>query len=265
MKKNILLLIFLLAAAVGVRGQALSAQAPQDAPGAPVAAYLDITYVFKNHPWTSNTKASLQSELQSKALEIEELKKDVEFLREETALLDEGLQKLKPFYKANYFGEDVKIYPVPKDFLTQDKVDSIVRDIVFSGADIRFNSPVDSYLVTEKYNDRIKNNIAVIYDKELAIEQQKYDTKNKVKQEEGLEVQEILADIYEELKLYAQKRNIAIIVNKKDILYGQKPVDITADFMDRIKKTKKNRKGKKDKEAAIVVGLDKDTAPEIKY
>ncbi len=52
---------------------------------------------------------------------------------------------------------------------------------------------------------------------------------------------EILQDIYTEIKSFAQKRNIGVVVRKDEILYGANPVNVTKDFVNRLKKAKKYR------------------------
>ena len=59
---------------------------------------------------------------------------------------------------------------------------------------------------------------------------------------EEKEVKAILKDIYTEIKSFAKKRNIGAVVRKDEILYGEKPVNVTKDFVNRLKKSKKYRK-----------------------
>ena len=217
----------------------------------PIAAYLDINYVFKNHPWTSATKKELSGQLQEKALEIEHVKEDIQSLQEEAARYQDYMDNLLPFYqkpKIEYPDaisqtENMKLYAQTAD---------IINDLTFKSADIRFNSPLDSAALLDKTREELRGVNAKIKEKELYIETQRVETRDNIKQKEDVEVNEILQDIYNELKLYAQKRNIAIIVNKQDILYGQKPVDVTADFVDRLTKTRKSRGKQKGTDAAVV-------------
>ena len=54
-------------------------------------------------------------------------------------------------------------------------------------------------------------------------------------------VKEILKDIYLEIKSFAKKRNIGAVVRKDEVLYGEKPINVTKDFINRLKKAKKYR------------------------
>ena len=63
-----------------------------------------------------------------------------------------------------------------------------------------------------------------------------------VNYEEIQRVKDILQDIYKEIKSFARKRNIGAVVRKDDILYGEQPVNVTKDFINRLKKSKKFRK-----------------------
>ena len=51
-----------------------------------------------------------------------------------------------------------------------------------------------------------------------------------------------MQDIYTEIKSLAQKRNIGAVVRKDEILFGANPVNVTKDFINRLKKSKKYRK-----------------------
>jgi len=266
MRKRVLFLIFLLTAAVAGgqdSGGVLSATAPPPPQDKAIAAYLDINYVFKNHPWTNLTKESLQETLRKTADDIENAKKDIAALNDGTAALETETNNLKPFYEISYSSDGPQLLPQPPGVAFDEEADRFTRSLVFSGADIRFNSPIDASLLAAQNKKKIADNMSAIHDKEVWIEQQKFDTRNQVKQDEAVEVQEILQDIYEELKIYAQKRNIAVIVNKEDILYGQKPVDITQEFTERLRKTKKEKPSKKDSKKIITIELDAQKAPHI--
>ncbi|MDR0292362.1 MAG: hypothetical protein LBI01_06375 [Elusimicrobium sp.] len=266
MKKRILVLIFLLTAVISngqENGGVLSAAAPPPPQGKLIAAYLDINYCFKNHPWTNLTKEALQETLRKKADEIENAKKDIAAINGETASLEAETDNLKPFYETSYSSDGPQLLPQPQGADYAETADALSRFLVFSGADIRFNSPVDAAALAEQNKKKIADNMTAVREKEIWIEKQKFDTTNQVKKEEAVEVQEIMQDIYEELKLFALKRNIAIIVNKDDILYGQKPVDITQEFTDRLRKTKKEKSGKKDSKKIISLELDAQKAPQI--
>jgi Skp family chaperone for outer membrane proteins len=249
------------AIAVGQEAEGLSASAPPS--GKPVAAYVDINFVFKNHPWTSLTKDSLQTQLKEKAAEIEKIQGGIAVLKKETAELEEFRESLKPFYAESYLAAGSGLLPLPQNKAEDEQIDMISRTLVFGGADIRFNSPIDSAALLEENEAKIAANISQMYEKDILIEQLRFDTKTRVLQEEAVEVQEILEDIYAELKLFALKRNIALIVNKPDILYGQKPFDITAEFTDRLRKTKKEKKSKKNTGKTIIIELDGNKAPEF--
>ncbi|ACC97641.1 hypothetical protein Emin_0074 [Elusimicrobium minutum Pei191] len=264
-KTSVLMFLFLLASLVYGQGKnVLSADGPDKViTGKPVVAYIDMDYVFKNHPWTSLTKTELQNRLKSKALEIDGLKKDIENLKNENIELSEGLDVIRPFYQKRYVSQMSEIKPVGPDWAEQEKIYQIADELAFSGADIRFNSPLDSNKYIEETEAKIEDNTRQIMEKSLKIDIERFETRNKVKQEEQVEVQEILEDIYAELKLFCMKRNVAIVVNKKDILYGQKPVDITTEFAQRIQKTRKDGKSKKKNKSPVILELDSKKAPEI--
>ncbi|WP_424245629.1 signal transduction histidine kinase [Elusimicrobium posterum] len=226
-----------------------------DPKAGPIAAYLDIAYAFKNHPWTAMTKKELTGQIQAKALEIEHVKKEIELLKEESEILQDYIEKLRPFYMEMKANLDV-LQPLAPDTRMQQEAFDIINNLTFQSADVRFNSPIDSYTLIQTSREELDRCLEQIKEKEFYIESQRAQTTKNVKETEDVEVNEILQDIYNELKLYCQKRNIALVVNKQDILYGQKPVDITADFVDRLTKTRKSRDRNKAKKQRLVVELD---------
>ena len=257
MKKLVWVFIFLLTAGFAAaqdNAAAAAADADRAAPAKsekPVVAYLDIDYVFKNHPWTAFSKTELQDALQKKADEIENAKKEISALRDASAALENTTDSLKPFYEAVYSSDDgTPVFPRPQGLNFDDTADAISRSLVFSGADIRFNSPLDSVAVIDQNRKKIEDDITAAHDKEIWIEKQKFDTENDVKRREAARVKEILQDIYKELKDFSEKRNIAVVVSKRDILYGQNIVDITQEFTDRLKKTRKEPPAQKPADGA---------------
>ena len=89
---------------------------------------------------------------------------------------------------------------------------------------------------------RIQENQKIIAERSFFIDNYKYQTREEILKLEQEEVKAILQDIYTEIKSFAQKRNIGAVVRKDEILYGQKPVNVTNDFVTRLKKSKKFRR-----------------------
>ena len=87
----------------------------------------------------------------------------------------------------------------------------------------------------------ISSNKKIIAERGFFIDNYRYTTREEILKLEKKEVNAILQDIYTEIKSFAKKRNIGAVVRKDEILYGDRPVNVTKDFISRLKKAKKYR------------------------
>lgn len=219
------------------------------APAAPkefLVGYLDVEYAFKNHPWTAQTKREFKAEIDKRAMDIASAESEVSLLKESNAAFLKELDDMRPFYQTVDIAGGAPQLPA-QGRAGDIEFDNIVAHIIYSGADARAYSPVDSPEILSTIKDTIKENEQIIKDKELFIEQARAAAGSDIKTKEQEEVLFIMEDIYTELKDYARKRNVKIIVSKKEVLYGENPVDITLDFTERLKRDKKSKPKKKEK------------------
>ena len=204
-------------------------------------AFVDIDAAFNEHPRTVAVKEQIRLKIVSKEDEVRGAKQLIEVLAQENALLSAQMRELKPFY------ERIVVEPNPLLPKIEESADTllltnVLNRLTFSGAEVLSTSPLNTPARLEDLQARIASNKKIIAERGLFIDNYRYATREEILQLEKKEVNEILKDIYTEIKSFAKKRNIGAVVRKDDILYGEKPVNVTKDFINRLKKSKKYRK-----------------------
>ncbi|MGN0024061.1 MAG: hypothetical protein ACI351_01350 [Candidatus Avelusimicrobium sp.] len=204
-------------------------------------AFVDIDVAFNEHPRTVAVKEQIRLKIVSKEDEVRGAKQLIEVLAQENAMLSAQIRELKPFY------ERIVVEPQPLQPKIEESADAlllgnVLNRLTFSGAEILSTSPLNTPARLEDLQARIASNKKIIAERGLFIDNYRYTTREEILQLEKKEVNEILKDIYTEIKSFAKKRNIGAVVRKDEILYGEKPVNVTKDFVSRLKKSKKYRK-----------------------
>ncbi len=204
-------------------------------------AYVDIDEAFNKHPRTVAVKEQIHLKILAKEQEVESAKQIIAALTEENKMLSAQLLQLKPFYE--------RIVVQPQEFEPKivEQADSlllgnIINRLIFSGAEVLTTSPLNTPEELDDVTARIAANKKIIAERSFFIDNYKYTTREEILKLEEKEVKEILKDIYTEIKSFAKKRNIGAVVRKDEVLYGDKPVNVTKDFINRLKKSKKYRK-----------------------
>lgn len=207
-------------------------------------AFIDIDEAFNEHPRTIAVKEQIHLKIQTKETEVQNAKELIHVLEQENELLAAQLRALKPFYTRIV----VETHPLlpkveePADTLV---LGNLLNRLTFSGAEDLSASPLDTPAQLDDLKAKIAANKKIINEREFFIDNYKYTTREEILNLEKKEVNEILQDIYTEIKSFAKKRNVGAVVRKDELLYGQAPVNITKDFITRLKKSKKYRKSGK--------------------
>ena len=203
-------------------------------------AFIDIDIAFNEHPRTQAVKKQIDLKIKSKQREVESAKDIIVALEAENDLLSRQLTELKPFYERIITDQALlpKV-PEPADTLL---LNNILNRLIFSGTEVLSTTPLDSPARLDDLTERIGANKKIIAERSFFIDNYKYQTREEILLLEQQEVKAILQDIYNEIKSFAKKRNIGAVVRKDEILYGQAPVNVTKDFVNRLKKSKKYRK-----------------------
>jgi len=204
-------------------------------------AFVDIDVAFNEHPRTIAVKEQIREKILAKENEVALAKEEIAIRSRENARLSALLREMKPFY------ERIVVEPHPLLPKIEEPADTLVltnllNRLTFAQTEILSASPLNTPAQLEDITARIAENKKVIEERSFFIDNYKYATREEILKLEKQEVAEILQDIYMEIKSFAQKRNIGAIVRKDEILYGERPVNVTPDFVNRLKKAKKYRK-----------------------
>lgn len=203
-------------------------------------AFIDIDIAFNEHPRTIAVKEQIRQKILAKEDEVQAARQRIELLSQENARLAGELLALKPFY------ERIVVEPTPLLPKIEEPADSLqfgnlLNHLTFSRAQVLSDTPLNTPKKREDITTYIAANKKEIAERSFFIDNYKYTTREEILTLEKKEVTEILQDIYTEIKSFAQKRNIGAVVRKDEILYGAKPVNVTKDFVNRLKKSKKYR------------------------
>jgi len=203
-------------------------------------AFIDIDVAFNEHPRTQAVKKQIDNKIKSKQREVQNSKDVIEALQAENRLLIKQLSQLKPFHQ-RIATQQLLSPKVPESADTLVLHNTLNR-LIFSGCEVLSTSPLNTPAQLSDIMQRIEENQKIIAERSFFIDNYKYQTREEILKLEQEEVKAILQDIYTEIKSFAQKRNIGAVVRKDEILYGQKPVNVTNDFVNRLKKSKKYRR-----------------------
>lgn len=204
-------------------------------------AFVDIDEAFNEHPRTVAVKEQIRQKILSKEEEVANAKDLIARLHEENERLAGLVRQLKPFYE-RIVVEPHKMFPRPVENADELELGNMLNRLTFAGTDVFYASPLDTPSQLEDLKARIASNKQTIEEREFFIDNYKAQTREEILKLEEQEVKEILKDIYLEIKSFAKKRNIGAVVRKDEVLYGEKPINVTKDFINRLKKAKKYRK-----------------------
>lgn len=204
-------------------------------------AFVDIDAAFNAHPRTVAVKEQIRQKILSKEDEVATAKSLIARLQEENTRLTGLMRQLKPFYE-RIVVEAHKMLPRPIENADELELGNVLNRLTFAGTDVFYATPLDTPSQLEDLKARIAHNKRIIEEKEFFIDNYKAQTREEILKLEEQEVKEILKDIYLEIKSFAKKRNIGAVVRKDEVLYGEKPINVTKDFINRLKKAKKYHK-----------------------
>ncbi|MBO7191129.1 MAG: hypothetical protein J6V32_03405 [Elusimicrobiaceae bacterium] len=214
---------------------------PSDKSTCLTVAYVDIDEAFNEHPRTIAVKKQIREKILAKESEVTRAKEEIEFRTLENERLAALVRGLKPFYQ-RIVVEPHPLLPKIEESADTLEISNLLNHLTFAQAEQPTASPLNSPAQLEDITARMTENKKVIEERSFFIDNYKYTTREEILKLEKAEVTEILQDIYREIKSFAKKRNIGAIVRKDEILYGEKPVNVTQDFINRLKKSKKYRK-----------------------
>lgn len=199
-----------------------------DIPPGTLAVYIDIEEAFNNNPWTIKARKNIKIDLEAKQLEYVQMQSQLQELRNKLEYLNSELAYYTPYYhNINYISAlGNKAFPI----LKKDDMEDISKDLIFSSSALQVNSPINIPLKNEQLKNAIFDTKKAILQKEAFLVDYKELSKEEILSRQDYIVQQILKQIYSGIKEYATVRNIGIVVDKKDLIFG-KPLNVTPEFI----------------------------------
>jgi Skp family chaperone for outer membrane proteins len=197
-------------------------------PEGTLAVYIDVEEAFNKNPITLQARLNMRLDLEAKQIEYANIRQQLKELRLKEKNLDEEIFHYKPYYEPHEYIDPPleNIYPKTKT----DKIQNILNTIIFSSSAMHSASPENSPQKLERLKEILKDTKKSIIEKETFLLNYKELSKEEILSRQDYIVQEVLKEIYSGIKEYAQVRNIGLIVDKKDLIYG-KPLNVTKEFV----------------------------------
>ena len=207
-------------------------ETPSKVPEGTLAVYINMEQVFNNNPWTIEARKNMRLELEAKQLEYAQLQEQVKSLREKLANLRTELAEEQPFYEALEYIPPTDDTTFPR--IKPNVLKHIIQEMTFGSCSVVQDIPL-MRTQTNILKDQIRETKLAILEKETFLLNFKELSKEEVNSQQDYIVGEILKEIYSGLKEYAAVRNIGMVVDKNNLLYG-KPLNVTDEFIKWMKK-----------------------------
>ncbi len=196
-------------------------------PDGTLAVYINMEEVFNNNPWTIEARKTMRLELEAKQLEYAQLQEQVKSLKERLNNLREELISAQPFYEELEYIPATENTTYPR--IKPNKINHILQGLLFSSSQIVYDTPVAPKQI-DTIKEQIRETKISIIEKETFLLNFKELSKEEVNSKQDYIVGQILKEIYSGLKEYAATRNIGMVVDKNNLLYGS-PLNVTDEFI----------------------------------
>ena len=196
-------------------------------PKGTLAVYINMEEVFNNNPWTIEARKTMRLELEEKQLEYAQLQEQIKNLKGKLNLLRNEIEEEQPFYKEIEYVPPTNDKTFPR--IKQNILKYILQDLLFCSCQTMQNTPLTPKQINV-LKEQIRETKKAIIDKETFLLNFKEMSKEEIESRQDYIVGEILKEIYSGLKEYAAARNIGIVVDKNNLLYG-KPLNVTDEFI----------------------------------
>lgn len=193
----------------------------------PVAIYIDMQEAFNKNPWTIEARKNMKLALENKQVEYAQQTKQIASLQKELEALQNTFVQKAPFYKkADYIFPQKNLYPS----FQEDKIKPLLDELCFgSWTDLK-DTPKNLPLEEASLKEKIAQTKQEIIDKQTFLLNFKARSSEEFLTKQDFVIQEILKEIYSGIEEYATLRNVGIVVDKTELIYG-KPLDATQEFV----------------------------------
>ena len=193
----------------------------------PVAIYIDMQEAFNKNPWTIEARKNMKLALENKQVEYAQLTKQIDSLQKEIETLQNTFSQNAPFYEKNtYVLPQKNLYPVFAD----NKIKSLLNNLCFGSWINLKNTPLNLPKQLDDLTEQIANTKQELIDKQTFLLNFKARSSEELLSRQDFVIQQILKEIYSGIEEYATLRNVGIVVDKTELIYG-KPLDATQEFV----------------------------------
>lgn len=193
----------------------------------PVAIYIDMQEAFNKNPWTIEARKKMKLALENKQVEYAQLTKQVNDLQKQLGDLQENFTQNMPFYeKADYILPQRNLYPC----FEKDEVKPLLNELCFTSWVNLKDTPVNQPEEQDKLKEQIAKTEQEIIDKQTFLLNFKVRSSEEFLTRQDFVIQQILREIYSGIEEYATLRNVGVVVDKTELIYG-KPLDATQEFV----------------------------------
>jgi hypothetical protein len=200
---------------------------PEKTPKGTLAVYIDIEEAFNQNPWTLQAKRDIKLNLEAKQIEFARLKDQLSQLKAKRQNIIEEINFYSPFYAVGKRVSDFGgFYPKTAPDNLSPILDSLTYGAVANATLSPENTPEKMKSLKLQAGDVARQ----IIEKEIFILNYKELSREEALSKQDIIIQKILKEIYSGVKEYSSLRNISLVVDKKDLVYGT-PLNVTAEFV----------------------------------
>lgn len=193
----------------------------------PVAIYIDMQEAFNKNPWTIEARKNIKLALENKQVEYAQLTKQISTLQKDLEDLQETFSKKAPFYeKTIYILPQKNLYPC----FEENKVQPLLNELCFSSWINLNDTPLNLPENQDSLKEQISSTEQEIIDKQTFLLNFKARSSEEFLSRQDFIIQQILREIYSGIEEYATLRNVGVVVDKTELIYG-KPLDATQEFV----------------------------------
>ena len=193
----------------------------------PVAIYIDMQEAFNKNPWTIEARKNIKLALENKQVEYAQLTQQIASLQTQLQQLQADFEQSVPFYeKEDYILPQNNQYP----YFEPNRFQALLDELCFARWVSLQNTPADLPEQDDLLKEEIAKTKQELIDKQTFLLNFKARSSEEFLSRQDFIIQEILKEIYSGIEEYASLRNVGVVVDKTELIYG-KPLDATQEFV----------------------------------
>ncbi|MDR0953229.1 MAG: OmpH family outer membrane protein [Elusimicrobiota bacterium] len=197
-------------------------------PKGTLAVFIDVEEAFNKNPWTLQARKNMRLDLEEKQVEFVKLKDQLAELKTSETNLIKDIAYYKPFYQNLEYIAPAGGSSYPK--IPSNALANLLNTTCFSSSASIIDSPVNTPQKMSEIKKELRDTRQAITEREAFLLNYQELTREEVLSRQDYIVQQIIKEIYSGIKEFAATRNIALVVDRQDLIYG-KPLNVTNEFI----------------------------------